>query len=331
MTYSNRRIGSYYGDADYAIMPFWDDMNPSSRGEVYYYSDSSKTVVTWWNVPHYPSTGSFTFQLVMYASGAFRFNYMNINPTPPHLRSSPTVGVVRLNNIADGTLFYWASSSSEIGTKIVSRMSVSTKIAKTTMEVTDYSFDRDTIAAGGGGIAKITVENTGSNDALLGGSSIGGLDIAQIYMLGPDMPNSLSPGESFTLVVGAVVMAGTPDGSIATLDLTIEYNSVSGNPLTHSVEINIKWKESGGDRSEYVQSQDAFRHILRLYFNIGAGYVTDNGEFASALSAFINGDYKKAKNWAVKPGGPGLGFWGLAPGQVEGNEGNGNGGLKGNP
>jgi hypothetical protein len=42
------------------------------------------------------------------------------------------------------------------------------------------------------------------------------------------------------------------------------------------------------------------------------------------------GNYQKAKNLAVKPKGvPGLGYYGLAPGQVQGNEGNGNGGLNG--
>jgi hypothetical protein len=193
--------------------------------------------------------------------------------------------------------------------------------------VTDSGFMRPTIAAGGGGMAYVTVENIGDGDATVSGYSWGGADIAETQTLQAG-PKTIKVGEEATIVVAAIVTAGTPEGATG-LDFVCEYNSETGDPLEETVDINILWKETGGDRSEYVHSQDGLRHTRRLAYNIGAGNVADGGELVDACDAFLAGDYGRAKNIAVKPGGPGLGAWGLAPGQTQGNEGNGNGGLNG--
>jgi hypothetical protein len=201
----------------------------------------------------------------------------------------------------------------------------------TTLRVTDGGFVRNPIAAGGMGIGYATVENVGEEKAMIESLSFGeGVNIARTYDVGGlGYPKELDPGEDFTIFLGACVMAGTPEPATG-MDLRITYNSESGQPLQETVDVPIKWKELGGDRSEYVQSQDAFRHMLCLNFAIGDGIVEDTGEFDAAVEAFLGEDYKRAKKLAVSPPGvPGLGFYGLAPGQTEGNEGNGNGGLNG--
>jgi hypothetical protein len=333
MTYYNYRIGNqYYYDADRAIMPFWDDLYPRywTGQDVFYYTDSTKTVVTWWQVPHYYNTGRVTFQLILKPNGAFRFNYMDLSPNIPSTWT-PSVGCALYNNVVDATEFYYRGYYGEYGTRITDYMSVESAVPEpTTLEVTDALFMRDTISAGGGGIAMVTFENTGAYEAKITDYTLGGADIAMYEELSDPIPKYLQPGDSYTVQVACYTIAGTADGSTTSFDVTISYNAVSGQPLVASAPINIQWFMSGGERSDYVHSQDALRHSLRLNYNIGAGYVTDGGELDAAVAAFCAGDYKQAKNEATKPGGPGLGFWGLSPGQVQGNEGNGNGGLNGN-
>jgi hypothetical protein len=320
-------------------MPFMDDLNPRARGQVRWYTDSAKTVVTWWGVPHYYSYGSHTFQVVLYSNGNFQFNYQTLSPDPPHRSgANPTVGVCERDNgyggARDYTQFYFYGywyGWREYGTRIRDRMSVATAPAvTTTIEVVDSDWARPTLAAGGGGIGRITVEVTGDNDAAISNWMLGGMDIAEMHMWTPDLPDTLAPGERHTFEFACHLAAGTPDNAMTGVDLLIEYNSESGDPLTHTLEIECKWKESGNDRSEYTHSQDSCRHIRALQYNIDAGFVEDNGEFANAVQCHLDEDYKAAKNWATTPsGGKGLGYWGLSPGQVQGNEGNGNGGLAG--
>jgi hypothetical protein len=193
--------------------------------------------------------------------------------------------------------------------------------------VTDSGFMRPTIAAGGGGMAYVTVESIGDADATVSGYSWGGADIALTHDLIAG-PKTIKVGEEATIVVAAHVTAGTPEG-VTGLDFVCEYNSETGDPLEETIDIGVLNKETGGDRSEYVHSQDGLRHTRRLAYNIADGAVADGGELEDACDAFLAGDYGRAKNIAVKPGGPGLGAHGLAPGQVQGNEGNGNGGMNG--
>jgi hypothetical protein len=330
--YYNVRHGSFYwSPADLWISAYWDDLNPYGGGgaydieDVYFYSDSSKTVITWWHVAHYYNSGYVTFQLVLKPNGYFRVNYMERGG---YSYWSATVGCVQWNNNVDATDYHYNGQGGYMGT---GRHSIESKVADpTTLEVTDALFMRDTISAGGGGIAMVTFENTGAYEAKITDYTLGGADIAMYEELSDPIPKYLQPGDSYTVQVACYTIAGTADGSTTSFDVTISYNAVSGQPLVASAPINIQWFMSGGERSDYVHSQDALRHSLRLNYNIGAGYVTDGGELDAAVAAFCAGDYKQAKNEATKPGGPGLGFWGLSPGQVQGNEGNGNGGLNGN-
>jgi hypothetical protein len=71
------------------IAPFWDDLNPGAGGTVYFKSYADKTVVSWINVPRYGETGSaVTFQLILYANGMIRYQYLGMNGT----LTSATIG-----------------------------------------------------------------------------------------------------------------------------------------------------------------------------------------------------------------------------------------------
>ncbi len=71
------------------IAPFWDDLNPSRGGEITWFADEEKAVVTWTNVPHFPATGSYTFQAVLYRDGRIRFQYERMDGDV----DSATVGI----------------------------------------------------------------------------------------------------------------------------------------------------------------------------------------------------------------------------------------------
>ncbi len=62
------------------IAPFWDDLNPSSGGNVYYYADTAngRFIVEWYQVPHYGSGGPYTFEVILYHSGDIVFQYLDM-------------------------------------------------------------------------------------------------------------------------------------------------------------------------------------------------------------------------------------------------------------
>jgi subtilisin family serine protease len=62
---------------DLMVAPFWDDLNPSQGGNIYRYFDEAndRYIVQWDGVPHFFSDGSFTFQVILYASGVIVFQY----------------------------------------------------------------------------------------------------------------------------------------------------------------------------------------------------------------------------------------------------------------
>jgi hypothetical protein len=63
------------------VAPLWDDLNPSSGGNVYRYHDEAngRYIVQWDGVPHYPNEGSFTFQVILHASGVIVYQYESIS------------------------------------------------------------------------------------------------------------------------------------------------------------------------------------------------------------------------------------------------------------
>jgi hypothetical protein len=85
--YSNTAIPSSSAPLN-MIAPFWDDMNPSAGGSMYYYVTEDSAVISWVGVPHYYSTGSYTFQVVLLNGGAIILNYLTLDDV-----TSATVGI----------------------------------------------------------------------------------------------------------------------------------------------------------------------------------------------------------------------------------------------
>jgi len=78
-------------DPDDFIAPFWDDLNPSYGGQVYYYYDSENDVfiAEWYQVPHWGGGGTYTFEAILYPSGMIKYQYQSMSGT----LNSATIGI----------------------------------------------------------------------------------------------------------------------------------------------------------------------------------------------------------------------------------------------
>jgi photosystem II stability/assembly factor-like uncharacterized protein len=81
-----------------AIYPFWDDLNLTSGGTVYYYNDvaNNRFILQFTDVPHYSSGGPYTFQLILKPSGEIVVQYLTMSDPV----NSTTIGIEN----ADGTV-----------------------------------------------------------------------------------------------------------------------------------------------------------------------------------------------------------------------------------
>ena len=71
------------------VAAFWDDLDFGATPRVYTYGDASHFVVSWVGAPHYQGGGPYTFQVILYASGEIRTQYLDMGaPT-----NSATVGI----------------------------------------------------------------------------------------------------------------------------------------------------------------------------------------------------------------------------------------------
>ncbi|MEW6729564.1 MAG: DUF6701 domain-containing protein [Pseudomonadota bacterium] len=60
-------------------MPYWDDLNPAAGGFITYATLGSapnrRLVVSWNDVPHYPNSGQYNIQAILYETGEIKFQY----------------------------------------------------------------------------------------------------------------------------------------------------------------------------------------------------------------------------------------------------------------
>jgi hypothetical protein len=70
---------------DNFIAPWWDDLNPSAGGYVYYYDDgdNQRFIVSFEGIPRYGAGGSLTFQAVLYPDGQIDLNYETMEKGSP--------------------------------------------------------------------------------------------------------------------------------------------------------------------------------------------------------------------------------------------------------
>lgn len=82
------------------IAPFWDDLNPSNGGEVYYLLTGTipnrVLTIEWYQVPHYSDIGAATFEVTLYESNneiVFQYQDVSFEDASYDGGKSATVGV----------------------------------------------------------------------------------------------------------------------------------------------------------------------------------------------------------------------------------------------
>ncbi|MFZ5513102.1 MAG: DUF6701 domain-containing protein, partial [Pseudomonadota bacterium] len=80
------------------IVPYWDDLNPAAGGFITYATLGSapnrRLVVSWNDVPHYPNSGQYNIQAILYETGEIKFQYGSGNANG----SSATIGIEVAND-----------------------------------------------------------------------------------------------------------------------------------------------------------------------------------------------------------------------------------------
>lgn len=72
------------------VAPFWDDLDLSTTGSVYYQNDGTRFIVSWVAAPHYTSGGPYTFQAILYPSGKIVLQYLTVGT---NVVNSQTIGI----------------------------------------------------------------------------------------------------------------------------------------------------------------------------------------------------------------------------------------------
>lgn len=88
--YSNQGIPTA-AEPNNLVAPFWEDLNPSSGGQIYTWADAAnqRFVVQWTAVPRYSNSSALeTFQAILHADGRILFQYHTVSDA-----TSVTVGI----------------------------------------------------------------------------------------------------------------------------------------------------------------------------------------------------------------------------------------------
>jgi len=63
------------------LAPFFDDLNMENGGTVYFYSNNTDTaIIAWQEVPDWRQEGIFTFQIILTAPAAIKYQYLSMGP-----------------------------------------------------------------------------------------------------------------------------------------------------------------------------------------------------------------------------------------------------------
>ncbi len=88
--FANKSLPCGYMDAPpQFIAPFWDDLDPSAGGEIFYYAEANQLIVSWIGVPRLGTETTETFQALLRKNGDVIFQYKEMNGN----LESATVGI----------------------------------------------------------------------------------------------------------------------------------------------------------------------------------------------------------------------------------------------
>ncbi|MCF6149238.1 MAG: S8 family serine peptidase [Candidatus Kuenenia sp.] len=146
------------------IAPFWDDLNPSKGGAIYYLLEGTSPnrtfTIEWHNIPHYSDIGQATFEVTLYEGSnniLFQYEEVSFGDSDFDYGLSATVGIEDANgNI--GKLYSYNSAAISNGLAIQFSVQEDSLYAY-------YTFDE-----GAGAIAGDSSGN-GNDGTIMGGSA----------------------------------------------------------------------------------------------------------------------------------------------------------------
>ncbi len=86
---------------------YWDDLNPSSAGQVYYLGTPQYAVFAWVDVPHFGASVGNTYEIILFPNGVIKMQFLSMDPS---YTNSSTIGIQKgdgsegcyLQYVADG-------------------------------------------------------------------------------------------------------------------------------------------------------------------------------------------------------------------------------------
>ncbi len=196
------------------VCPFWDDLNPSQGGDIYYYYDeaNNRFIVEWKDVPHYSTGGNYTFEMILYPNGDIDLMYNDLSPGTPN---SATVGIENATGTNGIQVTYNGSGplepEAEMGIRI---FSVALGAANVAVTLTPYGAPIQIPAPGGSFDYNIAVENLEGSpvtgdvwcDVLLPNGSVYGPVLGPVSVV---MPTGFSGNRDRTQSVPGAAPSGT--------------------------------------------------------------------------------------------------------------------------
>jgi len=316
------RSGCTAADTARVIMAYWTDLDPSRTGsgkvswEQKGVAPNRRLVVSWNGVYQYNTNTPYTFQIVLYEGGEFKFQYGNANATG----SQATIGVQVSN--ADYTLYSYNSGYNANGSAI--RWFVPSGLPE---RVAEYRFDEFVYTGQVGEVRDASAQEqhgvaVGGALTAPGGRICRALDVPRntsASRVGVDSLLSLparvgnsgalsfwfrsgvawNSGQNAMLLdasgqtnqpfylqrdAGGVLRLRLTDGAGTALSASSSAQSIPANQWVH---VAATWNLASGSNQS----------TLRLYVNgnlVGTGVGTTNGVLAPSLGSLFVGDNRLA-------------------------------------
>ncbi len=192
--YTNQGIPNG-ADPNALIAPFWDDLNPSTGGTIYYYADAAnqRFIVEWDGVNHYYSSSPETFQVILNADGSILYQYQTVQ-----VNNGCTVGIENHAG-SDGLQIAFNADYLHSGLAIL----ITDNLADPWLEVTPTS---GTVPAGENDLLDVIFNAT---------------DLEVGVYTGSITVNSNDPAESTVLIPVTLEVGGVPLQPVDDLEIVI--------------------------------------------------------------------------------------------------------------
>ena len=226
--------GSNSYNIDAFLSPFWDDLDPSSGGNVYFdvqgTSPTQRAIVQWDNVPRYgQGTNGVTFEVILHQGGDIEFQYQDVifGSSIYDAGNSATVGIQ--GDPTEG--LQWSCNQAELQDEMALTFSCG---ASGALRVFLYDVPQSVETCGTGSFS-VDVINAGTDD-----ESFDHLTLTLEGAVGPtlsiwDETVTLPIQESFSLDVTGRVPCTMPLGSYT----ASVFASFEGDAVAQSSEVSF--------------------------------------------------------------------------------------------